>query len=153
MAVLGRNTRWLIEKLGIVKKEVRNHQEASEKFVLMAILGRKTRWLVEKLGIVKKLARRGCFAVYVGEERERRVIPVKYLSSVILQALFNQCRDQSDERTGLYLCCSPEFLSWVLELAKTELEEIDPNLATMRDGIIHADTRSMQTFGNYIVMV
>ncbi|KAI6698636.1 hypothetical protein NL676_018755 [Syzygium grande] len=77
----------------------------------MAVLGRKPHWLVEKFGIVKKLARRGCFALYVGEERERREIPVKYLNSRILQPLFNLCRDQSDEHKGLYLCCSPGLLN------------------------------------------
>lgn len=77
----------------------------------MAVLGRKPHWLVEKVGIVKKLARRGCFALYVGEERERREILVKYLNSRILQALFNRCRDQLDEHKGLYLCCLPGLLN------------------------------------------
>ncbi|KAI6698634.1 hypothetical protein NL676_018753 [Syzygium grande] len=119
----------------------------------MAVLGWKLRRLVEKLGISKKLARRGSFVVYVGEERERRGIPVKYLRSIMLQALFNQCRDQLDDRTELHLCCSPELLNWVLELAKAEVEETNHNLAIKNDGIIHDDRRPIRSFSNFIVMV
>ncbi|KAL3753425.1 hypothetical protein ACJRO7_000771 [Eucalyptus globulus] len=119
----------------------------------MAVLRRKLRRLVEKLGIGKKLAGKGCFVAYVGEEGERREIPVKCLDSVMLQALFNQCRDQSDERTGLYLCCSPEFLNWVLELAKSEVEETDHNLAIKNDRITHADMSPIWSSSNFFLAV
>ncbi|KAF8042173.1 hypothetical protein BT93_A0708 [Corymbia citriodora subsp. variegata] len=119
----------------------------------MAVLVRKLHWLVDKLGIGRKLVRRGCFAVYVGEEGERREIPVKYLQSIMLQALFNQCRDQSDERMGLYLCCSPELLNWVLELAKSEVEDTKRNLVIKNDGIIHADMSLIWSFSNFILAV
>ncbi|KAL3749410.1 hypothetical protein ACJRO7_010510 [Eucalyptus globulus] len=71
----------------------------------MAVIGRKLRCLAGKLQTGKKLARRGCFRVYVREGREHREIPVKNSTSIMLQALFNQCLDKS-ERTGLHLCCS-----------------------------------------------
>jgi len=117
----------------------------------MAVLGRKLRRLVQKLEIGKKLARRGCFAAYVGEEGERREIPVKYLRSIMLQALLNQCRDQSDKRTGLYLCCSPELPDCVLELAKAEVEETNHNLAIKNDKIIHADMSPIWSHSYFIV--
>ncbi|KAI6698635.1 hypothetical protein NL676_018754 [Syzygium grande] len=119
----------------------------------MAVVGRKLRWLVGKLGTSKKLATKGCFVVYVGEETERHEIQVKYWNSIMLRALLNQCRDEFKERTCLYLCCSPELLNWVLELAKAEVEETDRNLVIKNDGIVHADMHPIRSFSNFIVVV
>ncbi|KAF8042174.1 hypothetical protein BT93_A0709 [Corymbia citriodora subsp. variegata] len=119
----------------------------------MTVIGRKLRWLAEKLRSGEKLARRGCFVVYVGEEWERREIPVKYLNSMTLQVLFNQCLDESGENTGLHLCCSLGLLNWVLALAMAKVEETDCSLPIKNDGIIHKDTHPIQSFSNFIVVV
>ncbi|KAI3408262.1 uncharacterized protein J3R85_020371 [Psidium guajava] len=84
---------------------------------------------------------------------ELHEIPVKYLNSVMLQALFDWCQDESDERTGLYFCCSLGLLNWLLHLAKAEVEETDRNFAIKNDGIIHDDMHPVWSFNNFIVVV
>lgn len=63
----------------------------------------------------------GFFPIYVGEEHRKYVIPVKCLSSIRLQALLNQFKEDivaSEE--PITLPCSPKMFEAVLSLAKAE---------------------------------
>ena len=72
--------------------------------------------------IVKKMkVPRGYFPIYVGEKRERCIIPIKYLGSIMLQALLNQFEDEN-QTSGqpIRLSCSREMFEWVCNLIKED---------------------------------
>ena len=72
--------------------------------------------------IVKKMkVPRGCLPVYVGEKRERCIIPIKYLNSIMLQALLNQFEDEN-QTSGqpITLSCSREMFKSICNLIKED---------------------------------
>ncbi|CAK9140376.1 unnamed protein product [Ilex paraguariensis] len=97
--------------------------------------GGKLHWLVKKLtkkngdGYVilkeingKERVRSGFFPVYVGEESKRYEIPVTWMSSIRLMALFLQFQDEIIQAAAepITLPCSTKEFETVLSLVKAE---------------------------------
>lgn len=72
----------------------------------------------------------GCFAVYVGEERRRFVIPTDYLSHPIFLMLLDKAREEYGfkQKEGLTVPCNVEIFEeslWLIECSQSASGQFD----------------------------
>lgn len=78
--------------------------------------------LVTKLKLKRRKVPKGFRVMYIGEARQKFVVPIECLSSVMFRALLNQfeAKDKVDGPNPIVLPCSPLMFQWILNLASSK---------------------------------
>ncbi|KAK9201844.1 hypothetical protein WN944_017052 [Citrus x changshan-huyou] len=78
--------------------------------------------LVTKLKLKRRKVPKGFRVMYIGEARQKFVVPIECLSSVTFRALLNQfeAKDKVDGPNPIVLPCSPLMFQWILNLASSK---------------------------------
>lgn len=101
---------------------IRKSNKMSQKAVMKQIMKRCTRiGKRESLGIEEGIpldVPKGHFVVYVGENRNRYIVPISYLSKPEFQSLLQQAEEEFgfDHERGLSIPCEEEVFQYLLSM-------------------------------------
>lgn len=78
----------------------------------------------------RKLVSEGCVAVYVGEERQRFVIPIAYLSHPFIATLLAETESYGQGGPLTFPCDVDDFeqLKWLIDKEKSPFQQKVPNI-------------------------